>query len=101
MKIRWTEKKSNMKVLNMIDKPKKIIKIMEIRKTKFLGHVMRYNTFIINIMEAKINGKKGRLKETNLGNMKNLLSLESDKEMKRLSDKREHWLQRQDEAFRQ
>jgi len=53
-------------------------------------------------MEGKINGKRGRgrPRDTNLGNIKKLLSLKSHKEMKRLTDKREEWLQRQGEAFR-
>lgn len=47
-------------------------KMMEIRKTKFFGHIMRHKTLITNIMERKINGKEGRRrpKESNLGNMK-------------------------------
>lgn len=59
----WTEKKSNAEVVGMIDEPRQII---EIRNTEFYGHVVRYNTFIINITEGKINGKIGgrRPKET-------------------------------------
>lgn len=34
MKISWTKKKSNMEVLNMIDEPWHIIKMMELRKTQ-------------------------------------------------------------------
>lgn len=42
-------------------------------------------------MEGNINRKRrsGRLRETNLGNMKKLLSLASYEEMKRLADKKE------------
>lgn len=71
----------------MIEEPRQIIKMMEIRKTKFFGHIMRHNTFITNITEGKINGKrgKGRPRETNLGSMKKLLTLKSYIEMKRLA----------------
>jgi len=66
MKISWRERKSNKKVLNVIDEPRKIIRMIEIRKTKFLGHIMRHNMLIKNIMEGKINGKRerGRRRET-------------------------------------
>lgn len=87
----------------MIDELRQMTKIMEIRKTKFFGH-MRHDMFIINIMVEKINGKRGRerSREINLGNMKKLvLSLASYKKIKRLVYKREDWLQRKDEAFRQ
>lgn len=45
---------------------------------------------IINIMEGKMNGKKGkgRTKDTNLRKIKNLLFLKSYKEVKKLTDKR-------------
>lgn len=67
----------------------------KIRKIKFFGYVMRHNTFFINIMEGKINGKKRvRPRDTNLGNIKKLLSLTSYEEMKILAEKREEWLQR-------
>lgn len=58
MKISLIEKKSNMEVLNKIDEPRHIIKTMRIRKTKFVGLVVKHSTFIINIMGEKINEKK-------------------------------------------
>jgi len=77
MKISWKERKSNIVVLNMIEEARQIIKMMKIRKAKFFKHIMRHNTLITNIMEGKINGKRGRgrPRETNFGNMKKLLSL--------------------------
>jgi len=74
-KNRWRERKLNMEVSNMLDEPRQIIKMIGIRKTKFFRNVMRHNMFIINIMKGKINGKRER--ETNLGNVKKLLSLTS------------------------
>ncbi|CAI6366180.1 unnamed protein product [Macrosiphum euphorbiae] len=90
LKISWRERKSNIEVLTMIEEPRQIIKMMKIRKAKFFKHIMRHNTLITNIMEGKINRKRGRgrPRETNFGNMKKLLSLED-------------WLKRQgDIAFR-
>lgn len=94
--------KSNKEVLSLVQEPRQIIKIIETRKIKFFGHVMRHNTFIINIMEGKINGKRGRRRprDTNIGSTKKLLSLPSYEAMKRLAGKKEEWLQRQGKAFR-
>lgn len=41
MKINWTVRKSNAKVLNMVDEPKIIIQMIEIRKTKLVGQVIQ------------------------------------------------------------
>lgn len=100
IKISWTENKSNMEVLNMIDEPRQIIKMMGIRKTKFFGRIMRHDKFIIHIMEGKINGKRRRewQRKTYLENVKELLSLASYKKVKRLVNRREDWLLRQGKA---
>lgn len=68
--------------------------MIETRKIKFFGHVMRHDTFTINIVKGKINRKrgKGRPRVTNLGNVKKLLSLPSYEAMKKLAGKREEWL---------
>ena len=93
--------KSNKEVLSLIQEPRQIIKMIKIRKIKFFGHVMRHNTLIANVMEGKINGKRGRgrPRDTNL-EMKKQLSLPNYVTMKRLTGEREEWLQRQGEAFR-
>jgi len=81
------EIKSNKEVLDLVQEPRQIIKMIETRKIKFFGH----STFIINIMEEKINGKRGRgrPRDTNLGNTKKLLSLPSYAAIKRLAGIRE------------
>jgi hypothetical protein len=40
MKISWKERKSKIEVLIMIEVSRQIIKMMEIRKTKFFRHIM-------------------------------------------------------------
>lgn len=47
-----------MEVLHIENKPRQIIKTINIRLTKFFEHIVRHNTFITNIMEGKINGKE-------------------------------------------
>jgi len=37
-----------------------IVKVIETRRIQFIGHIMRHNIFVSNIMERKINGKRGR-----------------------------------------
>lgn len=59
MEISWAEWKTNMEVLNMVDEPREIIKMIGMRKTKFFGLVMRHDTFVTDNMKEKINGKRG------------------------------------------
>lgn len=49
-----------------------------------------------------INEKRGRgrPRDTNMGDIKKLLSLEGYEEMKRLAEKRKEWLQQQSKAFK-
>lgn len=63
MKINRAEKKSNMEMLNMVNKPRQIIKTINIRKIKFFGYIMRYRTYIINSIEGKKEEKDDRGKQ--------------------------------------
>lgn len=58
MKISLIEKKSNMEALNKIDEPRHIIKTMRIKKTKFVGLIVKHSAFIVNNMGEKISEKK-------------------------------------------
>lgn len=49
-----------MEVLNMFDEPRQMIKMIQLRKIKFFGYVMKYSTFIINNIKGKINWKRGK-----------------------------------------
>lgn len=97
-KIHWTERKSNEEVLNLVQESRQIIKMIEVRRFKIFGHVLRHDTFITNIMDGKIG--RGRSKNTNLGNIKKLLFLTSFEKMKGLAEKREERSQRRGEVFR-
>lgn len=47
-----------------------MIKTIEIRKINIIVHVMWCNKCIINIMEEKVNVKRGQPRDTNLGSIK-------------------------------
>lgn len=90
MKISWTEIRFNKEVLNLVQEPRQITKMIKTRKFKFFGLVVRHKTFIKNIMEGRINRKRGRvrLKDINLGNAKKLFSLPSYEAVTILTGKR-------------
>lgn len=96
MKINWAERKSNKEVLNTVQEPRQINKMIETRRIKFIGH-QQHNKFIIIIIEGKINGKeKEDDREIRISEKyKKQLSQISYEEAKK--QKLSQW---QDEAFR-
>jgi hypothetical protein len=57
-KISWVERKTNEIVLQEVREKRNIMSHILKRKTKLIGHLIRHNTFINNIFEGKIMGRK-------------------------------------------
>ena len=60
LKISWTEKKSNQKVLEMANKERSMLKTIRKRQMKFMGHVYRKGGMEHLSMTGKIEGKRSR-----------------------------------------
>jgi uncharacterized protein involved in propanediol utilization len=60
LRISCTEKKINEEILQIVEEKKVLLSIIKSRSGKLIGHLLRHNTFITNIMERRINGRKGR-----------------------------------------
>lgn len=60
----WTERKANQEIPEEIEEQRVLIVVIEKRKTKYLGHVMREGYSIKNILNGKILNEKdkGRLR---------------------------------------
>lgn len=60
----------------MVQEPRQIIKMVEIKRIKFIGYVTQYNKFIINnIMKGKINEKEEKDdREIQIQNKKAIIS---------------------------
>uniref|UniRef100_A0A8D8MAZ5 Uncharacterized protein n=2 Tax=Cacopsylla melanoneura TaxID=428564 RepID=A0A8D8MAZ5_9HEMI len=62
LKISWTDKISNIRVLQKLNKEKEIIVTVKIRKLEFLGHIMRNESrylLLQKILQGKVHGKRG------------------------------------------
>jgi hypothetical protein len=59
-KTTWVERKTNEQVLKDVSEKRNIIKYILKRKTKLIGYLLRHNTFMKNIFEGKILGKRSR-----------------------------------------
>jgi len=60
LKISWTERKSNVDVLNQVREKRILLNTIKERSGKMFGHLLRHNLFMTNIFEGQINGYKGR-----------------------------------------
>uniref|UniRef100_A0A8D8YAJ6 Uncharacterized protein n=1 Tax=Cacopsylla melanoneura TaxID=428564 RepID=A0A8D8YAJ6_9HEMI len=61
LKISWTDKISNIRVLQKLNKEKEIIVTVKRRKLEYLGHIMRNETkykLLKCILQGKVQGKR-------------------------------------------
>jgi hypothetical protein len=96
------DRKSNEEVLKEINEKRTILRVVGMRKVKLIGHLLRHNSFVTNIMEGRVLGKesRGRLVLSYIKNLMKELFCNSYAEMKRLVLERHLWLQRKGLAFR-
>jgi len=52
--------KSNINVLNQVYEKIILLRIIRQRSGLIYGHLLRYNPFVTNIFDGRINGHKGR-----------------------------------------
>jgi len=57
-KIKWTDSISNEEVLQRIDEKRQLINHLSERQAEWIGHVMRGDRLLIDILEGRIKGKK-------------------------------------------
>ena len=55
----WTQRKSNLKVLDEVSESRKFIQALE-KRVKFIAHILRHNQFVTNIIQGKVLAKRGR-----------------------------------------
>lgn len=99
---RWIDRKTNGEVLREIGEQRNLMEAMERRKIKYIGHVIRHNKFLAEILEWKILGKKGkgRPRKKYIEEIKSRMVFRSYVDLKRAAEDRNIWQQRQGIAFR-
>ena len=83
-KISWTHKVTNQEVLRRVNKKRVLMEIIQNRRGKMIGHLIRHDNFMGNIIEGKIEGKRGRGRPwiNYMSQVKEKVAVESYKEVK-------------------
>jgi len=58
LKIKWTDKITNDEVFQRTKEGRLLLKILKNRRHSWIGHTIRHNEFVVNILEGAICGKK-------------------------------------------
>jgi hypothetical protein len=59
LKIKWTDRITNDEVFQTAKEERLFLKILKNRRYLWIGHIIRHNEFVVNILEGAISGKKG------------------------------------------
>ena len=59
-KISWKQKMTNAQVLEKFNTKRQLLDMIKCRKMSFFGHVKRHNTIIKEILEGRMEGRRGR-----------------------------------------
>ena len=58
LQIKWTDRIRNEEVFQRAKKERLLLKMLNNRSHSWIGHIIRYNEFVVNILEGAISGKK-------------------------------------------
>jgi hypothetical protein len=59
LKIKWTGRTMNDEVFQRRKQERILFKILKSRRHLWIGHIIRHNKYVVNILEGTISGKKG------------------------------------------
>ena len=60
LKIAWTDKITNVVVLDRINIEKRLLTTIQTKKLKYFGHIIRHDSLHRTILDGKVNGSRGR-----------------------------------------
>ena len=59
LKIKWTDRITDDEVFQRAKEERLLLKIFKNRRHLWIGHTIKHNEFVVNILEGAISGKKG------------------------------------------
>ena len=88
--ISWKDKVTNDEVLKRVKEERNLLKIIRRRKKNWLGHILRGENMLRDVLEGKMNGKRGRGRPRT-GMVSDLKGNLTYGMMKRKAEDREGW----------
>ena len=88
-KVRWSERKTNEEVLEMIDEQRSLMDRIIRSKKKWIGHIVRGDGLLKEVIEGRMVGKRPRGRKR-IGFL-NLIKKGTYGEMKRMAEDRNVW----------
>jgi hypothetical protein len=89
-RVSYKDKKTNQEVLSAVCERRKLLQTIVYRKKNWIGHVLRHDCLMRDVIEGRMEGKRGRGRPR-IG-MLDELKEKSYEKMKRRADNREEWL---------
>ena len=86
----WKDRKSNEQVLHDVGEEKNLLNTIVKRKTNWIGHVLRGDGLMKDMIEGRIDGKRGRGRRR-LSMLHELMEGGSYEQLKRKAEDRELW----------
>jgi hypothetical protein len=93
LKIKWTDGITNEEVFQRAKKERLFLKIFKNRRHSWIGHTIRHNEFVVNILEGAISGKKavGRPRQQYLKQVARNIGADSYTAMERMACNSSRW----------
>jgi hypothetical protein len=93
LKIKWTDRIMNEEVFQRVKEERLRLKILNSRYHSWIGHIIRHNEFVVNILEGAISGKKamGRPRLQFLKQVARDIGADSYTTMKRIACSKSGW----------
>ena len=88
-RISWTEKRKNAEVLQLVEEERSLVDNILMRKKNWIGHVLRGNGWLKEVIEGRMEGRRPRGKRR-IG-MLDELKVRGYYEMKRRTEDRDEW----------
>ena len=60
VKVKWSDRKTNEEVLRMVSEKRSLVCKIVNRKKNWVGHVLRGDSLLRDVMEGRMEGKRGR-----------------------------------------
>ena len=93
LKIKWTDRITNDEVFHRAKEERLVLKILKNRRRSWIGHTIRHNKFVVNVLEGAISGRKavGRPRLQYLKQVARNTGADSYTVMKRMARNSSRW----------